>query len=121
MKVVYKQENPIEFQFTVDPDSRPHKVALDAIRHWTDLNTLTEFAKRRHGYSTDGYFSVTYPSDLDEYDRLQDSSIPEGHIEVEAGYGKHNAKGYKLSEADYLDLLRQYLRIKGRGDLAEKL
>lgn len=121
MKVVYKQENPIEFQFTVDPDSEPHKAALDAIRHLTDLNRLIEFAKKRHGYSTDGYFSVSYPSDLDEYDRTQGSSIPEGHIEVEAGYGEPNTKCYKLPEADYLDILRQYLRIRGRGDLAEKI
>ena len=48
----------------------------NAIRHWSRLTDLAEFTAQRHGYgNTDGGFDVTYPGDLDEYDREVDVRV----------------------------------------------
>ena len=48
----------------------PTFAALTAIRHWSNKAELAQFALDRHGFGdTDGGFGITYPNDLDEYDK----------------------------------------------------
>jgi hypothetical protein len=80
----------------------PETAIRDAIRHWSDISQLAEFALRQHGYSdTNGGFGVTHPGDL-EYDRAIDGvRIPAGFILV-YGFGGPS-DGYELlvRESDY--------------------
>jgi hypothetical protein len=64
--------------------SEPTVAIRNAIRHWSRLIDLAEFAAQRHGYGdSDGGFGITYPGGHDEYDREVDGfHIPEGFVEV---------------------------------------
>ncbi len=52
--------------------------------NWPSFEELVEYANKRHGYvGDDGYYGVTYPSDLDEYQKeIEGEFIPEGFVEV---------------------------------------
>jgi len=57
----------------------PETAVRSAIGHWSRLPDLAEFAVRQHGFGdTDGGFGVTYPCDLDAYDRESGRFIPAG-------------------------------------------
>jgi hypothetical protein len=122
MKVIYDSSAAQEFQFTVEPVSLVHKAAVDAMRHWHNIEDLPRFANDRHGYGdSDGYFGITYPSDLDEFDISQGESIAEGHVVASASYGDPHAKAFSLPESEYIQLLGQYLELSGKPELAKQV
>ena len=92
--------------------------------HGFDSSQLVQFAEQRHGWGdSNGGFGVTYPGDLDEYDKeVEKINIPDGYIEI---YGFWGAKegGYELvvKEYDYLDKLLQVLIDLKQFSLAERI
>jgi hypothetical protein len=97
--------------------------ALDAICNWRSPEELVAFAQERHGYcDTDGFFGITYPGDLDDYDRhVLGVNIPEGFVEAIAWYGERHGPSHLLEEATYLEILRQYLLLRGKAEAARQL
>lgn len=89
----------------------------DAIWHWSSLTDLAVFAARRHGFmNTDGGFGVTYPGDLDEYDREVDGvSIPEGFVQVCGFWGPPDGYEVLVAESVYLDTLAAVLSEAGHA------
>lgn len=79
---------------------------------WRSLAELAAFAGGRHGYSnSDGGFGVTYPDDLDGYEREVESRvIPEGTVEVYGYWGHPDGYEFVVSETHYLAVLAQVLR-----------
>jgi hypothetical protein len=75
----------------------PVDAARNAIRHWSRLPELAEFAARRHGFGdSDGGFGVTYSGDLDDFDRANGEFIPEGFVQVYGFWGPPD--GYEMLE-----------------------
>tara|TARA_R110002167_G_scaffold362307_1_gene581326 strand:+ start:3326 stop:3718 length:393 start_codon:yes stop_codon:yes gene_type:complete len=110
MQIAYDPDAPPEFQYTVSPHSLPRKAAVDAMRNWCAPEELSAFAVARHGFmNSDSFFGITYPTDLDEWDRASGESIPDGYVEALAGYGDPHSDGLLILEAEYLELLRQFL------------
>lgn len=122
MQIVYDPTAALEFQFTVSPHSAVAKAAIDAMRNGSSPQDLARFAIARHGYlNADSFFGVTYPSDLDDFDCANDEAIPDGQIQVLAGYGDSHAVGHLISESEYLELLRQYLLVVGLPNDAKQI
>lgn len=88
---------------------------------WPSPNKLVEYAKKRHGYmGDDGYYGVTYPGDLDEYQKeVEGECIPEGFVEVSFWDGSFNA--IQVSEKRYLAELKAHLINSGHLGLAHEL
>src|SRR4051812_28946305 len=63
----------------------PETACVDAIRHWSSLPRLAEFAANRHGYhDSNGGFGLEYPDSLDEYDReVLGRFIPPGFVLIQ--------------------------------------
>ncbi|MGR5134356.1 hypothetical protein [Vibrio alfacsensis] len=82
---------------------------------------LVEFALKRHGFCTDnGYSGVTYPEDLDEYDRIIERQyIPDGMVNI--NYWDGSDKEVMVSENDYLIALKSFLILNGYENLASFL
>ena len=101
----------------------PEAAARDAIRHWSQLPELAEFAVRRHGFGdSDGGFGVTYPGDLDEYDRVVDGiHIPEGFVQVYGFWGPPDGYELLVPEAVYLDQLGDMLALAGHAAETERV
>lgn len=122
MKMTYSPDSEIEFQFTCEPNTPARKAAIDAMRHWRSSEELVAFAEARHGYTdTDGFFGISYPSDLDESDRANGDSIPDGIVEAIAWYGAHEGPRNQLPEEEYLELLMQFLLLNRHADLAIRI
>jgi hypothetical protein len=100
----------------VEPPT-PEDAVLDAIRHWSSLTEVAEFAIQRHGYgNTDGGFGVTYPGDLDEYDRVEGGiHIPKGFVQVHGFWGPPDGYEVLVAEALYLDTLATVLSAAGHA------
>lgn len=100
----------------------PETAIRDAIWHWPPLPQLAEFAVERHGYwDGDGGFGVTYPDDLDEYDREVDGQhVPAGYVRV-SGFRCRRGEGYDLLvyETTYLETLAAVLSENGLEAEAE--
>jgi hypothetical protein len=79
----------------------------DVIRHWSRLAELAEFAVDRHGFGdSDGGFGVTYPGDLDEYDRVVEGCyIPPGFVKVYGFWGPPDGYELLVTESQYLRTL----------------
>jgi hypothetical protein len=96
---------------------------LEVIASWGNLAELASFAEKRHGYgNSDGGFGVTYPGDLDEYQReVEKLFIPEGTVRLYGYWGPPNGYEVMVSEKYYLQLLAQVLKesgfIKEAGDV----
>jgi len=77
--------------------------------NWPDNEELVEYAIARHGFcGDDGYYGVTYSSDLDEYDKEVDGRyIPDGYVEVNFWVGED--KIVQITESKYLEILKQHL------------
>jgi hypothetical protein len=94
----------------------PTAAALASIRHGHDLAQLARFAAERHGFGdSDGGFGITYPSDLDEYDRATGAAeIPDGHV-LAYGFWGGGAGGYDVlvPESLYLRVLEGELERHG--------
>jgi hypothetical protein len=101
----------------------PITAIRDAIRHWSSLPELADFAVRRHGYgNTDGGFGLTYPGDLDEYERVVEGlHIPDGFVRVYGYWGPPAGYELEVSEALYLTTLEQALIEAGFQDEAKKV
>jgi len=82
-----------------------------AIRGW-DPRDLATFAYERHGYqNTDIGCGITYPGDLDDYDREVDHIfIPEGFVRAGADWSAHEAD---VPERTYLQILAEELEALG--------
>ena len=88
---------------------------------WPTPERLVEYATSRHGFCGDGgYYGVTYPSDLDEYQiQVEGEFIPDGSVELHYWDGSH--RDLLVLEREYLDALRDHLRAIGRSELANML
>ena len=93
----------------------PTFAALTAIRHWSDKPSLVQFALERHGYyAGDGGFGITYPGDLDEYEReIEVRHIPDGFV-LACGFGGP-PEGHQdpVPEWLYRDVLAEVLECLG--------
>ena len=122
MKLIHDPSKTEEFKFTVEPFSEAGKAAVDAIRNWRTPGDLLKFARERHGYgNSDGFSGITYPGDLDDYDRADSESIPGGSVEAYAWHGATNGDTHVLSELEYLSLLCQYFEACGQHDVASRV
>lgn len=102
----------------------PPEIAIrDAIRHWSRLAELPDFAAKRHGFgNSDGGFGVTYPGDLDEYDRVTDSvQIPNGFVHVYGFWGLPNGYQLLVPESVYLTILSEMLANEGHSAEADRV
>lgn len=101
----------------------PKTACLDAIRHWSSLQALAEFAVSHHGYgNTDGGFGVLYPGDLDDYDReVEGQFIPPGYVQVYGFWGPPDGYELLVPEATYLSVLAQVLYQNGLTAEAERV
>jgi len=80
---------------------------------WPKDEELAEYAKKRHGFGgDDASYGVTYPSDLDEYDRSRGEFIPEGKVEI---YCKaFGVESLLIDEKCYLRVLKSHLALTGK-------
>lgn len=87
----------------------------NVIGHWPQLAQLAEFAVGRHGFGeSNGGFGVTYPDDLDEYDRhVEGLSIPAGFVEVYGFWGAPEGYEMLVRESQYLTILANVLTAAG--------
>lgn len=100
--------------------------ALISIRHWSRLEDLAAFAAERHGFGdSNGGFGITYPTDLDEYDREVDKiAIPDGHVLAYGFWGESGSYGgydVLVPEALYLSVLAGELSRSGFDQAATKV
>jgi hypothetical protein len=122
MKLTYSPNAEAEFRYTCEPNTAGRKAAIDAMRHWSNVEDLVAFAEARHGYEdTDGFFGITYPTDLDEFELANGHAIAEGNVEANAWYGAHDGPTHQLPEKEYLELLKQFLTLNGRASLAGRI
>ncbi len=94
-----------------------------SISRWPRLSELAEFAVRRHGYGdTDGGFGVTYPADLDEYDRMElRQHIPSGKVMIYGFWGLPDGYEVLIEEAVYLATLAAVLTEQGLLEESERV
>ena len=87
----------------------------EVIDSWPQLAQLVSFATKRHGYcDSNGGFGITYPNDLDEYQREVDRQVmPEPMVEVFGYWGQTNSYSMLVTEAQYLRVLASLLRERG--------
>lgn len=106
--------------YSIHPDTPSGRAILDAIRSWSCPSDLARFARERHGYgNTDGGFGVTYPGDLDEYDKAHGAAIADGFIEVYGFWGPPDGYEFHVPETQYLQVLAAYFRACGRNAQAQ--
>ncbi|QNA88419.1 hypothetical protein G4G28_07765 [Massilia sp. Dwa41.01b] len=88
---------------------------------WPSDEQLVEFARSGHGYmGNDGYYGVTYASDLDEYERVVERrSIGDNHVEIT--YWDGEPRSIQVAEAVYLEALAAYLESRGKKEAASAL
>jgi hypothetical protein len=80
---------------------------------------LAEFAARRHGFGdSDGGFGVTYPGDLDDYERASGAYIPEGFVRVYGFWGFPEGYEVLVAEPVYLATLAAVLSAAGHSAAA---
>ena len=101
----------------------PEDAARDAIRHWWQLSALAEFAVQRHGFGdSDGGFGVTYPDDLDEYDRVVEGDhIPAGFVRAYGFWGLPDGYEVLVPEPTYLAVLADELVATGHTQAATQV
>ena len=86
---------------------------IEAIRNlfqfnWPSNEQLIEFTEKGHGFGGDnGYYGLTYPSDLDEYSKANGEFVPEGFLEVY--YWSEPNDFVHVKENNYLLGLANYL------------
>jgi len=97
------------------PMTDPTFAALAAISHWSNKKELVQFALDRHGYAdSNGGFGITYPGDLDEYDRIVEGvSIPEGFVQAYGFWGPPEGYALLVEEWRYRDVLAEVLECLG--------
>jgi hypothetical protein len=88
---------------------------------WPSDAELVEYAVKRHGYGgDDGYYGVTYPTDLNEYEIVVERRcIKDGNVEI--AYWDGDFQAVQVSEAANLEALEANLQSKGHAALAGTL
>lgn len=100
----------------------PDAAIREAIRHWRRLPDLAGFAEQGHGFGdSDGGFGVTYPGDLDDFDRANGEIIPDGFVRVDGFWGAPDGYEVLVPEAVYLDQLAGVLDAAGHAAEAERV
>lgn len=96
-------------------DSTTDEQLREIIEAWSRIEDLPGYAMKRHGFGdSNGGFGITYPEDLDEYQRkVERVSIPAGMVQAYGYWGP--PRGYELlvAEARYLMVLAEILLEKG--------
>jgi hypothetical protein len=86
------------------------------IRAWARrderLPELAAFAIRGQGFCSDAT-GLTYPGDLDDYDRAQGQYVPPGYIEAYLHYGPPEGQSWLVPEPLYLAVLAEMLDAAG--------
>jgi hypothetical protein len=87
--------------------------------NWPSDEKLVEYAIKGHCFGgDDGYYGVTYPSDLDEYQRVVDGEFIEiGFVELSFWDGSFQT--LHVTEVDYLTALQEHLENGGKSSLAK--
>ncbi len=82
---------------------------------------LINYAENGHGYMGDeGYFGITYPTDLDEYEIVHDKrNIPDGMVEIE--YWDGEDKEVLIPLLKYLEALKLVLQEKSESSLVSRV
>lgn len=90
-------------------------------RTFPSHSQLVKFALARHGFGGDnGYYGLTYPNDIDEYERVVEGKfVPEGKVQINYWDGKH--KDILVSEKEYILALKNFLISDGCCEMAELL
>ncbi|HYE18386.1 MAG TPA: hypothetical protein VEA69_08070 [Tepidisphaeraceae bacterium] len=84
----------------------PVNASLASIRHGHDLAQLARFAAERHGFGdSDGGFGITYPSDLDEYERAPPVRVLQDHHVTELVGERPLVRRRRVGESDEQDVL----------------
>jgi hypothetical protein len=85
---------------------------------WPSDEQLVEYACAGHGYGgDDGYYGVTYPSDLDEYQKLVDGEfIRQDHVQI--AYWDGDIQTLEITEVAYLEAVKARLNSNGKNALA---
>lgn len=96
----------------------PTFAALTTIRHGAakaSPERLVRFALDRHGFGdSDGGFGITYPNDLDEYERVVERrSIPDGFVLAYGFWGPPDGYEVLVPEWLYRDVLAEVLECLG--------
>jgi hypothetical protein len=95
----------------------PTFAALTAIRHLACMSKerLVRCALDRHGYGdSNGGFGITYPGDLDEYDRkVLGRHIPDGFVLAYGFWGPPDGYELLVPEWLYRDVLAEVLECFG--------
>ena len=88
---------------------------------WPSDAELVEYAVKRHGYGgDDGYYGVTYPTDLNEYEIVVERRcIKDGNVEI--AYWDGDFQAIQITEAAYLEALEANLRSNENAALANKV
>ncbi len=109
--------NPKQYDFNIE------KIIKDHIgRICFSLEEIVSFAEEGHGFGIDGgYFDITYPADLDEYDIYVDGceEIPEGMVELTFWYDGY--REFRIPLIKYLSYVREYLLMASQIELAERV
>ena len=100
----------------------PEAAICDVVRNWSRLSELADFAAHRHGFGdTDGGFGVTYPSDLDDFDRASGENIPAGFVKVYGYWGSPTGYEIYVPEMAYLETLASVLLAAGHTVEAQRV
>jgi hypothetical protein len=77
---------------------------------WPSEIKLAEYVVNRHEFdSDDGYYGVTYPNDLDEYEiEVEGSFISKGSVEI--NYWDGDNQVIQLLESEYVIALKNHLK-----------
>lgn len=93
---------------------------LEVIGAWSKITELASFALKAHGFGdSNGGFGVTYPGDLDQYEReVQGENIPNGMVQIYGYWGPPSGYEMLVSEFLYLTTLARALREQGHSNEA---
>jgi hypothetical protein len=82
---------------------------------------LAEYVTKRHGFGdTNGGFGVTYPGDLDDFDRdVEGACIPAGFVLAYGFWGLPDGDEVHVRESLFSEVVRQVLVLEGQDGLAE--
>ena len=115
----------IPMRYSTEHETSELRLVLDVLREGEGfgLPRLVDFAERQHGWgNSDSGFGVTYPEDLDEYDRkVEGWTIPSGHVELYRFWGPPAGDSIIISERDYLLLLLHVLQSRGMMEHAQRV